>query len=263
MCKKGVHLANGRPSIAMKGASVIMKNTVFVTGSSRGIGLAIAQKFLSLGYRVALNGKSDKAQLDKVLKELDSNTTMGILADMSDYNQATQAFKQIKEHFGTIDILVNNAGAAHFGLFTDMTPLQWDDIMRNNFNTVLNCTHLAAPDMVAAKSGVIINISSVWGNTGASCEAVYAAAKGAVHSFTKSMAQELGPSGVRVCAIACGAIKTRMNDRLSVEEVENFTDKVPLLRFGTPQEVADLTCFLASSEASYLTGQVIGLDGGL
>ena len=233
---------------------------VFVTGSSRGIGLEIAREFAAMGDRVVLNGRVDRERLDMASDELGC---MGILADMSDYSQAEAAFEDIRQNLGPVEVLVNNAGEAHFALFTDTRPDEWDGIMRNNFTTVLNAAHLAVPDMVRAKRGAIINISSIWGNTGASCEAVYSAAKGAVHAFTRSMAQELGPSGVRVNAIACGAIETRMNARLSDEEREEFIDKISLMRFGTPGEVAKLACFLASEEAGYLTGQVIALDGGM
>lgn len=237
-----------------------MSKLVFVTGSSRGIGLAIAREFAKQGDKVILNGYADQSQLNAAKKEL---STDGFLADMSDYAQAQAVFKKIQANYGYIDVLVNNAGMAHFGLFSESSPTEWENILRHNLNSTLNATHLAVPSMVRAKRGVVINISSVWGNTGASCEAVYAAAKGAVHAFTKSMAQELGPSNIRVNAIACGAIETRMNARLSAEEKEFFTEKVPLMRFGKPEEVAKLVRFLASDEASYLTGQIIGLDGGL
>ncbi|MCL2421477.1 MAG: SDR family oxidoreductase [Defluviitaleaceae bacterium] len=243
-----------------------MKRTVLVTGSSRGIGLAIAREFAALGDRVVLNGRVDQVQLDtavKALSNLNNAEIMGILADISDYSQAQEAFAKIKTKFGPVDVLINNAGMAHFGLFSDMTPSQWSEVMHHNFTTVLNATHLAVPDMVSKKSGVIINISSMWGTTGASCESVYAAAKGAVHAFTKSMAKELGPSGVRANAIACGAIETRMNARLSQEEKLEFTENISLMRFGTPAEVGKLVRFLASDDAAYLTGQIIGMDGGM
>ena len=203
--------------------------------------------------------------MDEVVKELnqDNHSAIGILADMSNYEEAQKVFEKSKAHFGPIDVLINNAGLSYFGLFTEMLPEDWDKVIRHNFIHILNATHLAVPDMVHAKKGIIINISSVWGNTGASCEAVYAASKGAVHAFTRSMAQELGPSGIRVCAVACGAIETRMNNRLSQDEQEAFTEKIPLMRFGTPKEVGKLVYFLASVEAEYLTGQIIGLDGGL
>ena len=242
-----------------------MKRTVLITGSSRGIGFGIAKEFAACGDKVVLNGRTDQVQLDKAVAELRTQNpeVTGILADMSDYSQAKEVFKKTKARFGPVDVLVNNAGMPHYGLFTDMSPPEWDEIIHHNFNHVLNSTHLAAPDMLQAKNGVIINISSIWGIEGASCEAVYAAAKGAVHAFTKSMAKELGPSGIRVNAIACGAIETRMNNNLSQEEKETFTDKIPLMKFGTTKDAGKLAKFLASNEASYLTGQIIRLDGGL
>ena len=240
-----------------------MSRTVLVTGSSRGIGLAIAKEFAAAGDKVVINGKNDRAQLENAVNELSNPQVQGIMADMSDYAQAKAAFEEIKKHFGPVEVLINNAGIAHFGLFTATTPEIWDEIMAVNFKSVLNTTHLAVPDMVQAKRGTIINISSIWGNTGASCEAVYAASKGAVNAFTKSMASELGPSGIRVNAVACGAIETRMNDRLTGEERAEFTERIPLSRFGNPEDVGKLVKYLASEEAGYLTGQIINLDGGM
>jgi len=236
--------------------------TVLITGSSRGIGYAIAREFACQpGNLVILNGRTDQIQLNKAMETLNAP---GYLADVSDYNQAKALFEDIYKDYGcSIDILINNAGISHFGLFSDTTPHDWDEILRHNLYSTLNATHLAIPNMIRNKRGVIINISSIWGSTGASCEAIYAAAKGAVHAFTKSMAQELGPSGIRVNAIACGAIDTRMNERLTNEEQLDFTEKIPLMRFGTTTEVGKLAKFLASDESSYITGQILGLNGGI
>ena len=239
------------------------KKTVLVTGSSRGIGFEIARKFASAGNNVIINGREDSGQLKKAVMLLSEYNVTGFLADFSDYDKACEVFAEAKKIYGSVDILINNAGMAHFGLFSEMTTDEMELIMRHNFTNTLNATHLAIPDMVSAKKGVIINISSVWGNTGASCEAVYAAAKGAVNAFTKSLAQELGPSGVRVCAVACGAVETRMNARLSCDERAEFAEKIPLMRFGTAKEVADLVFFIASDKASYLTGCIIEQSGGL
>jgi 3-oxoacyl-[acyl-carrier protein] reductase len=229
---------------------------VFITGSSRGIGFGIAQSFSQNGDKVILNGREDDTQLNKAMAKLNTN---GYLADMADYNQAQEIFNQV----GPVDILVNNAGAEYFGLFTDMTAEDFDRVVKANLYTVLNTSHLAIPAMVRKKSGTIINITSIWGLTGASCEAVYAAAKAGVHCFTKSLAKELGPSGIRVNAIACGAFNTRMNDRLSAEEKNAFTENIPIGRFGEITEAGALAVFLASREAGYLNGQIVGLDGGL
>ena len=211
--------------------------TVLVTGSSRGIGKAIAFAFGQAGARVVLN--------------------------VSDYNACKDMFLQIQDAFGPVDILVNNAGISHIGLFTDMTPEQWQHVLNVNLGSVLNCTHLAVPAMVHNKTGVILNISSMWGEAGASCEAVYSASKGGINAFTKAMAKELGPSGIRVNAIACGVIDTEMNACFSEEERAELADEIALMRFGKPEEVGRFALTLASESASFLTGQIITLDGGM
>jgi len=238
---------------------------VFVTGSSRGIGFGIAKKFAQDGHTVVLNCLQDKAQLAKAVAELEAfgGNVTGFCADMSDYAQAQAAFAQIEMLHGSVDILVNNAGMAHFGLFTDMQPCEIGEVLAANLSTVINASHLALPHMVCKKSGCIINVTSIWGVAGASCEAVYSAAKAGVIGLTKALAKEVAPSGVRVNAIACGAFETRMNDRLTAAEVAEFTENIPMGRFGMPQEVGDLAVFLSSERASYLTGQVIALDGGI
>ena len=239
---------------------------VLITGSSRGIGLGIARAFAENGDRVVLNARADAETLtqavDTLKTEYPQASVLGLLADMSDEGAARDCFRQVKAMFGDTDVLVNNAGDAHFGLFSDMTGSEIDRVLRNNLYSTLYACKQAVPAMVHAKNGVIINISSVWGVSGASCEAVYAAAKGAVNIFTKSLAKELGPSGVRVNAIACGAFETRMNARLSTEEKSDFIDGIPLGRFGNAAEAGDLAVFLASEQARYLTGQIIALDGG-
>jgi len=238
---------------------------VFVTGSSRGIGLAIAAAFAQSGRKVVLNGRNADRLVQAVgqLREEYGDMVSGIYGDMSDYTVAQEIFEQSTAKFGQVDILVNNAGTAHFGLFSDMSNGEILKIMRDNLHTTINASHLAVPHMVKARAGCIINISSIWGVVGASCEVVYSAAKAGVIGFTKALAKELGPSGVRVNAIACGAISTGMNDRLTAEEKADFTAGIPLRRFGQPWEVGDLAVFLASEGAEYLTGQVIALDGGL
>jgi len=237
---------------------------VLVTGSSRGIGFGIANAFASEGYNVVLNGREDKVRLAAAVDELRKfGNVIGICADMSDYRQAQDAFSQIEAAFGHVDVLVNNAGTAHFGLFQDMQSVEISRVMADNLQTTFNASHLAIPHMVRARAGCIINITSVWGVAGASCEAVYSAAKAGVIGFTKALAKEVGPCNVRVNAIACGAFETRMNDRLDAEEKAVFIEGIPLGRFGCPQEVGELAVFLASGRAGYLTGQIINLDGGV
>lgn len=242
-----------------------MKKTVLVTGSSRGIGKAIAFAFGKEGFQVILNASKSEKELNDTVDEFQKQniSCYGILADVSDYTQCKKLFSQIQSIFGNIDILVNNAGISHIGLFTDMTPNQWKKIMEVNFDSVLNCTHLALPSMIHKKEGIILNISSMWGEKGASCEAVYSASKGAVNSFTKSIAKELGPCNIHVNAISCGVIDTNMNVCFDEEEKNALKEEISLMRFGKTEEVAQLAVFLASEKASFITGQIITIDGGM
>ncbi|WP_442871688.1 elongation factor P 5-aminopentanone reductase [Anaerotignum sp.] len=242
-----------------------MGKTVFITGSSRGIGQAIAFAFGKAGCNIVLNASKSKEALSATEENLSQANipVLALLGDVSDYDTCKRMFQTINETFGSVDILVNNAGISHIGLFTDMSPQQWQRLMAVNLNSVFNCTHLAVPSMVRNKAGSIINISSMWGEMGASCEAVYSASKGAINSFTKSMAKELGPSSIRVNSIACGVIETQMNACFDQEDRNTLIDEIPLMRFGTTEEVANLALFLADDNASYLTGQIITLDGGM
>ena len=239
--------------------------TVLVTGSSRGIGKEIAYQFAANGYQVILNGYNQKNQLNQTAEEFQrlGYAAIGIAADVSDYQQCQYLFQKARETFGQIDILINNAGISHVGLFTDMTPREWSKVIQTNLFSVFHCTHLALPEMIRKKEGIIINISSIWGQRGASCEAVYSASKGGIEAFTKAIAKEMGPSGIRVNAIACGVIDTQMNQWLTEEERSQLQDDISLMRFGKPSEAASLAYFLASPQSSYLTGQVITLDGGM
>ena len=239
--------------------------TVLVTGSSRGIGKAIALAFGRIGCRVVLNASKSAEQLEatKLLLEREGIPVLAALADVSDYESCQRLFAEIEKSFGSVDILVNNAGISHIGLFTDMSPDAWQRVLSVNLGSALNCTHLAVPAMVRKKEGVILNISSIWGEVGASCEAVYSASKGAVNAFTKAMAKELGPSHIRVNAISCGVIDTEMNACFDAEERQALTEEIPLLRFGQPEEVGNLAVFLASQRAAFLTGKIITLDGGM
>lgn len=241
------------------------KKTVLVTGSSRGIGKAIAYAFGKAGYHVALNGSKEEQTLENTKEEFLEKgiACQSFFYDVSSYENTKKLFSAVNAQFGEIDILVNNAGISHMGLFTDMEEPQWQHLLAVNLHSVLNCTHLALPSMVRNKEGVIINISSMWGERGASCEAIYSASKGAINAFTKAMAKEVGPSEVRVNAIACGVIDTQMNHWLSSQERQQLEDEISLMRFGTPEEVGELAVFLASEKSSFLTGQVITLDGGM
>lgn len=244
---------------------MIGNKTVFVTGSSRGIGKAIARIFAIEGYNVAIMCNHSKKELETTYNELAelNPAVLALQGDLSDYEAAKDALKRIIDKFGTIDVLVNNAGVSYIGLFNTMKPIQWQKLMRNNVDTMFNCTHAALQYMIKEHKGCIINISSMWGNVGASCEAVYSASKGAMNSFTKAMAKELAPCNIRVNAISCGAIDTDMNKNLTFEERKALEEEIPLGRFGTVEEIANMAYYLSSDYSKYITGQIIGVNGGM
>ncbi len=240
------------------------KKTVLVTGSSRGIGKSIAFRFAREGYNVVINGDKNRENLIKTKEEIErlyKVPCLAFLGDVGDYEKVKELFGLIKENFGHLDVLVNNAGISYVGLLTDMSPKDWDRVIKTNLTSVFNCCSLAVPDMVRAKRGKIINISSVWGVAGASCEVAYSASKGGMNAFTKALARELAPSNIQVNAVACGAIDTEMNHFLSDDELIELSNDIPAGRLGKAEEVAELVYFLATA-GEYLTGQVIGLDGG-
>lgn len=242
-----------------------MTKTVLVTGSSRGIGKEIARIFGQKGYAVVLNGSKDRKALENTKKEFleQGIDCIAILADVSIYEQCQKLFDEIQKVYGGVDILVNNAGIAHIGLFSDMTVQQWKNVLSVNLESVLNCTHIALKYMLHCHKGSIVNISSMWGQKGASCEAVYSASKGGIDAFTKAMAKELGYSGIRVNAVSCGVIDTDMNSCLNEEEKQMLIEEISLMRMGKAEEVAKLVLFLAEESASYITGQIIVIDGGM
>lgn len=239
------------------------RKTVLVTGASRGIGKAIAVKFAKKGYNVAISCVRSKERLLQTQKEIEGFqvSCLAYMGDMGDMACCQELFSRIKTSFGGVDVLVNNAGISYIGLLQDMSSQDWERILRVNLTSVFNCCKLAIPYMVRQKQGKIINISSVWGVTGASCEAAYSASKSGVHGLTRALAKELAPSNIQVNSIACGVIDTEMNARLDDEERSALAEEVPAGRFGEPDEAARLALMLADAPA-YLTGQIIGLDGG-
>ncbi len=239
------------------------RKTVLITGASRGIGKAIAVKFAKKGYNVAINCLHSEERLLQTKKELESYqiSCLSYMGDMGDMSHCQAFFEQVHRQFGSLDVLVNNAGVSYIGLLQDMSTEAWDRIIRTNLTSVFNCCKLAVPGMVDKKQGKIINISSVWGDTGASCEVAYSATKGGINAFTKALAKELAPSNVQVNAVACGAIDTEMNQFLQEDELIALIDEIPAGRLGKAEEVADLVYHLGYKN-SYLTGQIIGLDGG-
>lgn len=238
---------------------------VLITGASRGIGRSIAVEFAKEGAALALNYSRDEEGINKTLEDVKSFGVYAekFKADVSKYNDIQGMIKNVAESFGRIDVLVNNAGISKLGLFIDMNEEDWNEIIDVNIKGMLNCSHAALKYMLQRKSGCIINISSIWGNCGASCEVLYSATKGGVNTFTRALAKEMGPSGIRVNAIAPGVINTSMNDFLNNDEKSDLKEQIPLMRFGEGKDVARLAVFLASGDANYITGQVITIDGGL
>lgn len=240
------------------------KKTVLVTGASRGIGRAIALAFAKEGYHVFLNCNHSVIQLEKVRAEIEALPNAScdmVIGDVGNPDHVEKMFKSIYKKCDCLDVLVNNAGIAHIGLLSEMTDKEWNRIIQTNLSSVFYCSRAVIPEMVSKKAGKIINISSMWGTAGASCEAAYSATKAGVHGLTKALAKELAPSNIQVNAIACGVIDTAMNQQLSEEDKIVLKNEIPASRFGTPEEVAEVVLQLATSPG-YLTGQIIGVDGG-
>ena len=239
-----------------------MNKTVLITGASRGIGRAIALEYAKKKYNVVICARNGSA-LENTANEVRAlgASCLAVTCDVGKYADVERLFSEATGHFGDIDILINNAGISHIGLLQDMSIEEWNNIVNTNLSSVFFCCKLAIPGMVRKQSGSIINISSVWGVAGASCEAAYSATKGGINSFTKALAKELAPSGINVNAIACGAIDTDMNAFLSEDERASLIEEIPAGRLGTPAEVGSLVQSLCS-DSGYLTGQVIQLDGG-
>ncbi len=241
-----------------------MSKTVLITGASRGIGKACALAFSKAGYDCIITARQSEEALMAVKRDIESEGSrcLAMLSDASSYEETLTLFENAKAFSPFIDVVVNNAAIASYGLFTDLAPEEWQRIIGTNLSSVYNICHLAVPLMLREKRGVILNISSIWGQEGASCEVAYSAAKGGVDAFTKALAKELAPSGIRVNAISCGVIDTDMNRHLSDSEAGNLADGIPMGRFGSAQEVADLAVFLASKKAGYITGSVVPIHGG-
>lgn len=242
-----------------------MKNkTVLVTGSSRGIGAATALKFAQSGYNVVINYNKSEKKAFEILEKVrgEGARAIAIKSDVSRYFEAESLVDKAISEFGTLDVLVNNAGIAQQKLFTDISEFEWDKMFEVNVKSMFNCSKLAAAHMIKNHSGKIINISSVWGVYGASCEVHYSASKASVIGFTKALAKELGPSGITVNCIAPGVIDTDMNANFKKEDIQELVNCTPLMRLGLPSDIANLTVFLASESADFITGQTIGCDGG-
>ncbi len=241
-----------------------MSETVIVTGASRGIGKACALAFGKSGANVIINYTRSKEKAEELCEDISKlgGRALPFCADVADRKAVDEMIAFAHSNFGSISTLVNNAGIAEQIMFCDITEEKWDRMFAVDVKGVYNCIQAALPDMIHNKSGRIINISSMWGITGASCEVHYSAAKAAVIGMTKALAKELGPSGITVNAIAPGVISTEMNGNISEEIMSELKEETPIGRIGTPEDIAETTMFLASPKASFITGEVISVNGG-
>lgn len=235
-----------------------MKN-VLITGGSRGIGRALVEAFSKSGYNVAFTYNNSEAE---ALKLQEVFSTFAFKADSRKEAEVLAAVKAAREALGSIDILINNAGISSFSLFTDLTLEEWNDTFAVNVGGAFLYTKAVLPDMISKKWGRIINLSSIWGLVGSSCEVHYSASKAALIGMTRALARELGPSNITVNAIAPGLIDTDMNKSLSDEDKALFAEDTPLGRAGRPEEIAKAALFLASDAADFITGDVLNVSGG-
>ena len=245
--------------------ALLQNKIVLVTGASRGIGRAIAFKMAQEGADVAFTYLSSVEKGEALEVELSALgvKAKGYRSDASDYKQAEELMNSVIADFGTIDVLVNNAGITKDGLLMRMSEEQWDSVIQVNLKSVFNLTKAATKPMMKAKSGSIINLTSIVGIRGNAGQANYAASKAGIIGFTKSIALELGSRNIRSNAIAPGFILTEMTGELNASATEEWTKSIPLKRGGKPEEVADACVFLASDMSKYITGQVLQVDGGM
>lgn len=235
-----------------------MRETVLITGASRGIGYATAELFAVNGYTVYANYRSSPKSLELLSEKLSERgfTLIPLYADVSNSNDVEHMVSQTNG----VDILINNAGIAQFKQFVDMSETDWDNMMSVNLKSVYLCTHCVIPHMIKRKHGAIVNISSVWGVTGGSCEVHYSAAKAGVIGFTKALAKEMAPSGIRVNCIAPGVIETDMNKELSDYDRQLIKEQTPLGTIGLPDHIAQAALFLAENQ--FITGEILNVNGG-
>ncbi|BFH63796.1 elongation factor P 5-aminopentanone reductase [Paenibacillus azoreducens] len=238
--------------------------TVLVTGASRGIGAAIAERFALAGMNVIIHyGFSHEAANDVARRCMQHGAkVLTVAADLKDKQQIIRMYEKLESHGLMPDILINNAGISHYGMLADVSEEQWDEVMAVNLKGAFLCTQVFMPHMISQRYGRIINISSVWGISGASCEVLYSTTKGGINAFTKALAKELARSGVTVNAVAPGAVDTQMLEHLDAEEKRMLEDEIPAGRLATPDEISSLVYFLALPESGYINGQVISPNGG-
>ena len=242
-----------------------MKKTVLITGASGGIGSEIARKFAKLDYNVVICYNQNKESADRLISELKELgvDAISVQADVSDENQVENLFAMAENAFGGVDVLINNAGISQIKMINDVTPEEWDKMFAVNTKSAYLCSRRAISYMVRQHFGRIINISSMWGICGASCEVPYSSSKAALHGFTKALAKELAPSGITVNCICPGLIDTAMNAHLSDEDMAEFINEIPVMRIGKPEEIAHACAFFADELSGYITSQILAVDGGM
>ena len=239
-----------------------MTKTVVITGASKGIGKQCAEKFYSLGYNIVAVYRSDDEGISSFCNGKSEDRILVFKGDVSEYCAMQNMAQEAIAKFGSIDILVNNAGIAQQKMINDITESEWDRMFDVNVKGMFNCVKACMGSMLHNKWGRVINISSMWGISGASCEVHYSASKAAVIGFTKALAKEFGPSGITVNCIAPGVIDTPMNKNLTQEDMADLKNETPLMKIGTPDEVAEAVAFFALDASSFITGQTLGVDGG-
>lgn len=241
-----------------------MEKTAIITGASRGIGRACAVTLSRQGFQIAVNYNSSHREALQTVREIEDcgGRALAIRADVSDSAQVNEMVVLCERELGPVSVLINNAGIAEQALFTDITDAMWRRMFAVNVDGAFYCCRAVLPGMIRAKRGSIINISSIWGIAGASCEAHYSAAKAALIGLTKALAKEAGPSGIRVNCISPGVIDTDMNAALSPDDLASIREQTPLCAIGTPDDIAAVAAFLASDAAGFFTGQVISPNGG-
>ncbi len=235
--------------------------TVVITGASRGIGSKAAQALSDAGYRVIINYLHSESKANALADSL--KEAYPYKADISKADDVKAMFDYVRKRFGGTDILVNNAGVSHIGVFQLMSDEEIARVLDINLKGAVLCTKYALPDMIKKHSGIIINVASMWGEDGASCEVVYSASKAGIIGFTKALAKEVGMSGIRVNCVSPGVIDTDMNKELEPDTLSFLTNDIPLKRIGLPSEVASVIRFLASNDSSYLNGITISVNGGM
>lgn len=242
-----------------------MAKTVLITGASRGIGAEIARQFALNGYNVAINYNKSEQSAQLLKQEITEKGGAAEIfkADVSNHSEAVEMVESIYRTFGFIDVLVNNAGIAQQILFTDITPDIWANMLNTNLTSVYNCCNAVLPKMISEHRGNIINIASMWGETGGSCEVHYSASKAGVIGLTKALAKEVGLSGIRVNCVSPGVVMTDMMSGFTQETLDSLKEETPLNKLGNSLDIANAVLFLADEKSSFITGQVLGVNGGI